>query len=130
MLYFVPLWDGSLPLWIQINGISFLRSDGPRPKDKGLQKVYVHEEEEDLRSDFHALIALAFLPLQDVEPVFEAISEIVDQRLLPVIEHLYDNCEIRRISARDPHSTALVCSCPDACPRREGYSRPAVSGCL
>jgi hypothetical protein len=53
--------------------------------------VYVHKGKEDLRSDFHASIALAFLPLDAVELVLEVTSEIKDQHLLPVIDHLHDN---------------------------------------
>ena len=44
-----------------------------------------------MRSDFHALIALAFVPEEDVANAFDTLREAADDRLQPVFDHLEDN---------------------------------------
>jgi hypothetical protein len=57
---------------------------------EGLSDEYKQEDNETMRSDFHALIALAFVPEEDVIDAFDTLREAADDRLQPVFDHLED----------------------------------------
>ncbi|XP_052124774.1 uncharacterized protein LOC127749675 [Frankliniella occidentalis] len=66
----------------------------------GLAIVYRAEESEGMRADFHALIAIAFVPVDDVEDAFDALQEVSDPALRPVFQHVEDHYVRGRLQAR------------------------------
>ncbi|KAK3926346.1 5-keto-4-deoxy-D-glucarate aldolase [Frankliniella fusca] len=66
----------------------------------GLNVVYREEGSEEMRSDFHALIAIAFVPEDDVEDAFDSLQEVSDPALRPVFQHVEDNYVRGRLQAR------------------------------
>jgi hypothetical protein len=57
-------------------------------QNQGLQETYNRRENEVFRKNFKAILGLPFVPLDDVEEAFDEIVDGIDDRLLPVCEHL------------------------------------------
>ncbi|KAK3917578.1 Multifunctional CCA protein [Frankliniella fusca] len=55
---------------------------------------------EAMRTDFHALIALAFASVDDVEDSFGALADVSVLALQPILKHLEDNYIRGRLRAR------------------------------
>ncbi|KAK3931305.1 WD repeat-containing protein on Y chromosome [Frankliniella fusca] len=66
----------------------FAQAQWRRLQEAGLAVAYRRELNEAMRTDFHALIALAFIPLDDVEDAFDALSEEAVLILQPVFQHV------------------------------------------
>jgi len=58
---------------------------------EGLTEEYRREANEELRADFHSLIALAFVPEEDVIEAFESLAASASEELQPVLDHVEDN---------------------------------------
>ena len=88
-----------------------------RVQDAGLQQAYNQEGEEQLRVEVHSLTALAFLPVDDVAGAFDSLAERIDERLLPVADHLEDyfirGRAARRGRRRAPHYPIPTWNCYD-----------------
>ncbi|XP_031339776.1 uncharacterized protein LOC116168214 [Photinus pyralis] len=56
-----------------------------------LKEAYNKIEEKDLRSGFHSLVALSFVPESDIQKVFDDLVDAIDSRLLPLCAHLEKN---------------------------------------
>jgi hypothetical protein len=56
----------------------------------GLQATYITKEEEKFRLDFQTLTALAFVPVEHVEQLFLELLDDVNDRFVPVTNHLHD----------------------------------------
>ncbi|KAK3911522.1 Long-chain-fatty-acid--CoA ligase 1 [Frankliniella fusca] len=67
---------------------------------KGLAVAYRTEENEQMRTDFHCLIAIAFVPVDDVEEVFDALAAGADAALNAVFQHVEENFLRGRLRAR------------------------------
>ncbi|XP_034236635.1 uncharacterized protein LOC117642496 [Thrips palmi] len=61
--------------------------------DDGLRSLYINAENEDhtVRRDVQRLMAVPFVPMDDVEEVFDMIVEEADDRVLNVATHLDNN---------------------------------------
>lgn len=57
---------------------------------EGLAETYRREENEQMRTDFHALIAVAFVPVDDVEDVFDELAEDSALILDVIFKHVED----------------------------------------
>ncbi|XP_052125869.1 uncharacterized protein LOC127749902 [Frankliniella occidentalis] len=57
----------------------------------GLAVAYHLEANEEMRANFHTLIALAFVPVDDVEDAFDALSEASVLNLQPIFDHVEEN---------------------------------------
>ncbi|KAE8746807.1 hypothetical protein FOCC_FOCC006442 [Frankliniella occidentalis] len=67
---------------------------------EGLAVQYRAEASEQMRTDFHSLIAVAFVPVDDVEEAFDALAEVADAALNAVFQHVEDNFLRGRLRAR------------------------------
>ena len=61
---------------------------------------YLDEANVELRSHFHCILGLAFLPLEDVPADLEKLRGVVDERLDDVIDHVEKNYVLGRIRGR------------------------------
>lgn len=55
---------------------------------EGLQKYYSSRDSQ-IRLDFHMLIGLAFVPTEDVPDTFDALADVVDKGLEPVVSFIH-----------------------------------------
>ena len=62
--------------------------------------AYLDEANVELRSHFHCILGLAFLPLEDVPAGLEKLRGVVDERLDDVIDHVEKNYVLGRIRGR------------------------------
>ena len=69
-------------------------------QDGGLDAAYREEDNEQMRIDFRALIAVAFVPLDDVEAAFDELKAVADQALQPVFDYVDNNYLRGRLQAR------------------------------
>ncbi|XP_031327416.1 uncharacterized protein LOC116158726 [Photinus pyralis] len=65
----------------------------------GLQSTYQTKDEQELRSSFHSLIALAFVPVEDIEKVFDDVVDSCDERVL----EKYDTGNVNSLDEYFPH---------------------------
>lgn len=77
-------------------GQSFWR----RLQAEGLAEEYSLEENEDLRSQFHSLIAIAFVPVEDVPEVFNTLKDEIEGDLERVVDYVEDNYVLGRRQGR------------------------------
>lgn len=75
-------------MWRQVQGTA------------GLAVAYRDEANEQMRTDFHALQALAFVPVDDVEEAFDSLAAVSDPLLRAVFDHVEDNYLRGRLQAR------------------------------
>ncbi|KAK3921782.1 Transcription factor Sox-12 [Frankliniella fusca] len=61
------------------------------PRGSGLAVTYREGGNEAMRTDFHALIALAFVPVDDVQDSFDVLADVSVLALQPILKHLEDN---------------------------------------
>ncbi len=55
------------------------------------QTQYNKTESASIHDDFHQIITLAFLPVQDIEDTFDGLCDTADPRLQPVLQHVHDH---------------------------------------
>lgn len=53
----------------------------------GLQQAYCNPDDDSLRKHMHMILALAYVPVDDVSRCFGLLEEHVDEDLLPVLEY-------------------------------------------
>ncbi|KAK3907398.1 PKS-NRPS hybrid synthetase [Frankliniella fusca] len=79
---------------------------------EGLAVAYRTEENEQMRTDFHCLIAIAFVPVDDVEEVFDALAAGADAALNAVFQHVEENFLRGRLRARRRGGRVLTRAAP------------------
>lgn len=68
-------------------GQSFWR----RLQAEGLSAEYALKENTEMRTQFRSLIAIAFVPVDDVEAAFDELQETVESDLITVFDYVEDN---------------------------------------
>ena len=68
----------------------FAQSMWRKAQAHGISAHYKREDEHELRSQFHACLALAFVPPQHVADAFNDLREVADQRLDDILDLLED----------------------------------------
>ena len=56
----------------------------------GIAEQYAREDNEDIRSQFHCCLALAFVPAEEVRDAFLDLREAADQQLDALLDHIED----------------------------------------
>ncbi|KAJ4442814.1 hypothetical protein ANN_04407 [Periplaneta americana] len=72
-----------------------------RIQTEGLSGEYLEEENTELRSQFHFLVALAFVPENDVVHAFDILQENVMDELTPIFDYFEDNYVMDRRHGRE-----------------------------
>lgn len=82
----------------QITGSFFhlARSLWSRLRTERLDLLYMEKKRVDVREDFHALLALAFIPVEDVSHVFDLIKSEVVEELQTVCGYIEENYVLGR----------------------------------
>ncbi|KAJ4432343.1 hypothetical protein ANN_20962 [Periplaneta americana] len=55
-----------------------------------LREEYLQEGNEDILDDFHSLIAVAFIPEEDVLEIFDSLADNAHDSLAPIFNHIGD----------------------------------------